>query len=117
MSNLTSNLVYVPLLNIYGRICDYESIVCGVFRNETEALRAIVKKLVELKLIGPNPGEDDELIDYKGETLKLDDIDFNIQLLCKYVNTLDDVKDISEKVGFTNYRECWDFSINKYLVQ
>ncbi len=118
MSNQAANQVYVPLINLYGRNrYEYESIVCGVFRNETEALHALIRKLLELEMIVPDSGGYDEPICYKGETLKEGNIDFNMQVLCKHANTMDDVKDICKVTGDSEYEERFSFNVTEFLVQ
>ena len=118
MSTLEFKPLYVPLLNIYGRNrYEYESIVCGVFCKKTEALYALIRKLLELEMIVPDSGGYDESICYKGETLKEGDIDFNMQVLSKYANTLDDVKDICRVTGDLEYEERFSFSVNEFPVQ
>lgn len=118
MSNQTVNKVYIPLLNLYGRNrYEYESIVCGAFNDKTKALHALIRKLLELEMIVPDSGGYDKPICYKGETLKEGDIDFNMQVLCKYANTMDDVKDICKVTGDSEYEERFDFSVNMFHVQ
>lgn len=118
MSGRNSNQVYVPLLNIYGRNrYEYESIIFGVFCNKTEALYALIRKLLELEMIVPDSGGYDEPICYKGETLKEGDIEFNMQVLSKYANTMDDVKDICRVTGDLEYEERFSFSVTEFQVQ
>ncbi len=117
MAEQTTMTVYVPVI-IYGRAkYEYQATTCGVFRNKKDALHALIRKLFDEEWICPEYIFAEESRTYGGDELKEDDIEYNIQVLCKHANTVEDVIDICENLGNSFYNDGWKFEVNEFQLQ
>jgi hypothetical protein len=110
--------VYVPVI-IYGRDkYEYDATTCGVFRNKKDALKALIRELVtgawicnEFSFDSENP------FSYEGVELKKDDTEYNIQVLCKHTNTVEDVENMCAMLGDSFYEDGWKIEVNEFQLQ
>jgi hypothetical protein len=119
---MSANTVYVPVI-IYGREkYEYHADTLGVFRDEVSAFRALIKKLVEGEWLLHEFCFDSEStckeeVTWNGKELIKGDTEHNIDILCKDVKTIEDVKAICNEFNDSYYDDGWKFEVNKFEIQ